>query len=1748
MFNRMKNVFLLAFIVAGFIMPNISSATHIVGGDMTYKCLGDDQYEITLTFRRDCVNGAADAPLDDPATIAIYDIFGSLQTGLGTLGRYYVPVFSRTILDNSVLNCAFTNGNDICVEEAVYKVVITIPSNSSAAKLGYYIAYQRCCRNSILNNIEDPLETGSTYYTCISPQAIQECNSQPDVESWPPINICVGEKFSFDHSTTDPDGDELVYRLCTPSLGASIDDPNPQVPKSIPPGEITWGNGYDENNPLGPGSSVMLDPNTGILMATPSTQGTYLFGVCVDEYRNGVLLSTVRRDFQYNVLECTDPVDIGFDVNGDGCDGNNSVSFVNNTVGADTYTWFFDYPNTDPAFTSTAISPTFTYPAPGTYLVRLEATRASDDCTVIQEVEISVGVTNFKAEFGAYLQECSGSQVSVLFQDETAGVSGYDYEWTINGINFSGSSVSQTFTNDEIVEIEYTVTAPNGCQSNLSRSIKIEDLITNGPQFDLDLVECNANGNTIMLTNPIGGDATWTITVPGSNPVTLSGSAVEYTFSGQQATISMEVDNGCYEGPATQTIDLQDLINAAFDVRLLSCTSSGNLFAFTNLTTANANWSISDGSTVINQGGDIVTALLAQGTFTVTLELDNDCYGTISKTFNSADFTEPDFDVVLVACTPQGDVFNFINPAGTVADWTIVDGNSTVNTSGHSVTATIDTETFSVTMDPLNGCSGPITKQFRKEDFYDIDFDIQLVDCGPAGDRYQLTTDYDGALTWTISDNTCVIFTSSDSEVIATVPSSTFTLSLETDDECIGNFVNNYNRDQFLPTVDITDNTGGACLNPNGQDVLFSAQTGAGVNITATEWSYNVNGGAQQSANGQSISVFVSPSDIVNLNLIVTFANGCTKTVSRTFRASEQAADGNLAIGFDRDINCISANGENVTLLPLLSGTTSPITSYAWSYSSPVVGTSSDQSVVLPLSPGQLLDVTLTVVFANGCTLTASQRVSIGLQPDLDINERIDCSDPDETVITLSDVTNLGGLSVTSYNWTLNGTNAGSGQSITFSVIDAPITATLNVVYSNGCTGTFTRTYRPEDFIPTLEYDVERSRCENGIGFFQFSYTGFVPECLDITSIEWIIDGMTYTGSPVIVQLPLDGGEVMVGLTVTFSNGTVLILDDPLTTVFDPGLSIDQFAINIVDLGSSECGDSINLAIDPFDPNLDYTWSTDPDFNVIVGSGEFLVGSDLPGYNGTIYVETEVSEDCRQGSGTITLEDNSIKLAYDEPFIVCPGDTTTILVENLDPDQVIEWVWKDADGLISGQGTNMPEIAVPDTQLDDIQWILCSSNQFGCTRTDTINIRIGTEMDIPPFTYEPDSCGSFTINFMGPDPFDPSWEWEFGDGNTSSEQDPVHTYNDEGTYTVTLSSLEEVCGGEGNSQEITVPALPMIMIMAPDTIICDAPCELEIDVETNTDPTMVRWCDEDGNEIGAGTPLVYTAEMDTTILTAKTTDQFGCENSDMVVIVRNVVIPPDIFVSGNDIICPEDETVLTVEPLENPEDYTFDWSPDECIVSGDGSQSAIVTSTESKTISVLVTRTGTGIDTTIFFDVIVDEPVVGIFPDNGIESGAQEVCQGSEIDLSADPFDSDCNYLWSNGENGGTITVSPMESTTFSVTCTNANNCVNSATIDLTVIPPQCNANDVFVPNAFSPNGDSVNDRLFVRSKFIKDMEFFVVNRWGQEVWRTTNQDQGWDGSFEGEELAPDVYAYCLIVTCVNDVEFTHTGNVSIIK
>lgn len=137
------------------------------------------------------------------------------------------------------------------------------------------------------------------------------------------------------------------------------------------------------------GVPLQIDSKTGEITATPNLVGQFLVGVCVEEYRDGVLLSTVRRDFQFNVRVCSQPPFAQFTTSESDCDGL-TVEFYNNSLSSSAYQWDFNFPSSDSVFKSTLANPVFTFPQSGIYDVRLRATRGSDGCfdTIIKQVSV----------------------------------------------------------------------------------------------------------------------------------------------------------------------------------------------------------------------------------------------------------------------------------------------------------------------------------------------------------------------------------------------------------------------------------------------------------------------------------------------------------------------------------------------------------------------------------------------------------------------------------------------------------------------------------------------------------------------------------------------------------------------------------------------------------------------------------------------------------------------------------------------------------------------------------------------------------------------------------------------------------------------------------------------------------------------------------------------------------------------------------------------------------------------------------------------------------------------------------------------------------------------------------------------------------------------------------------------------------------------------------------------------------------
>ncbi|MCO6481781.1 MAG: gliding motility-associated C-terminal domain-containing protein [Flavobacteriales bacterium] len=334
-------------------------AEHIIGGEIYYDYLGSNQYQITLTLYRDCHGtGAAFDPLGN---VTIYDGANNLINVLyiNYPGSTFVPV----VLDSPCLNLP----PNLCIETTSYIGTVTLPPNAT----GYHISYQRCCRQSSVMNLFNPGSTGLTCTTRIPP-APDQVNSSPRFNQLPPVALCLDEPLVFDHSATDPDGDQLVYALATPYTGGSSAVPYPNMSTPPPYTPVTWAPGYNGDFQINSSPPLAIDQASGVLTVHPTSVGNYVIALSVKEYRNGVLLSETIRDFLFSVVACNAVVNAGIATQTGGCDGNLTVNFTNASSGGQTWYWDFGDPTTDEDVSS-GQNPTWTYPGFGTYTVTLIA-------------------------------------------------------------------------------------------------------------------------------------------------------------------------------------------------------------------------------------------------------------------------------------------------------------------------------------------------------------------------------------------------------------------------------------------------------------------------------------------------------------------------------------------------------------------------------------------------------------------------------------------------------------------------------------------------------------------------------------------------------------------------------------------------------------------------------------------------------------------------------------------------------------------------------------------------------------------------------------------------------------------------------------------------------------------------------------------------------------------------------------------------------------------------------------------------------------------------------------------------------------------------------------------------------------------------------------------------------------------------------------------------------------------------------
>ena len=368
-------------------------------------------------------------------------------------------------------------------------------------------------------------------------------------------------------------------------------------------------------------------------------------------------------------------------------------------------------------------------------------------------------------------------------------------------------------------------------------------------------------------------------------------------------------------------------------------------------------------------------------------------------------------------------------------------------------------------------------------------------------------------------------------------------------------------------------------------------------------------------------------------------------------------------------------------------------------------------------------------------------------------------------------------------------------------------------------------------------------------------------------------------------------------------------------------------------------------------------------------------------------------------------------------------------------------------------------------------------------------------------------------------------------------------------------AIDDIGCKDSVSFRVTVNPLPIIGERPNPAVVCKhTPMQVNM-YTTNTDDLTTKWawspnlflsCDSCANPILTDTNNIVYNVTATTI--------YGCSDSFKVKVSVLDTNVNKISIDTN--ICAGTAATLVVSShslYSNLDVPTFFWYPDSNSLSNPDSTWTLAFPNVTRTYSVAIHENACFSDTlsvTVFVQPYPQIILTPISPDY--------IVAGTPTQLTATVLNTLVKtYLWKpptslTCDTCYTTVAIPTVTTTYTVTVTSIYGCVSEDSVKLIL---SCDNSQVFIPNTFTPNGDGKNDRFFISGKGLSIIRnFSVYNRWGQLLFEAHNippndPGYGWDGTFKGLVLEPDVFIYIVEAQCeLGGTPFKYKGDVSIVK
>ena len=594
-------------------------------------------------------------------------------------------------------------------------------------------------------------------------------------------------------------------------------------------------------------------------------------------------------------------------------------------------------------------------------------------------------------------------------------------------------------------------------------------------------------------------------------------------------------------------------------------------------------------------------------------------------------------------------------------------------------------------------------------------------------------------------------------------------------------------------------------------------------------------------------------------------------------------------------------------------------------------------------------------------------------------------------------------------------------------------------------------------------------------------------------------------------------------------------------------------------------GTGVTVAVKTVLPNITYQW-----YDAATGGSLLFTGAvyNVPVVtkNTIYYVQANVGTGCSSATRTavsVTVDPApQIPAVALDNVVTCIGGTVTFAVQN--PDAALTYRWYDAPsgGLLLATGNAYTTGALAQTTtfyLEALNGAGCSSARKGVT------VDIISTVDAPladPITLCSGQTGVLSVKnkqagFI--------YKW------FTAARGGVEVFNG-GDFTITPTvntvyfleaSTTGGCVSASRTQvNVSVNPSPATPAVANATLQACPGQQVTLNA-LNPDATLTyKWytTPTGGTAVSTGATYVTPAVNANQMYYLEASNSNGCSSpARTAVSVEETPAPGKPTVTGNDdAVCPGKTVTLTAASTTAGVDFRWYATATGGTPIYTGAAFVTPALNDNTTYYVEAFTTGgcisAGARTQVDVSIAQPLPAPTVIVDNTTATtitfrwtpvnGAQRY----EVTL-----DNGITFIPpSSGANGTTHTVTglqPNQSATIQVRAIGASDCETSelsAAVTGTTTNPQ--GNNIFVPNLFSPNGDGVNDIEYVYGTAIAQLEFRIYNQWGQLVFTSKDQRQGWDGSMSGQKQPVGVYVYIVKATMQDGSVITKKGNVTLMR